>query len=70
MELPIAGQFLGDYLAPLAEADQDVLLHGQVTLDMIGELQDAGAELLIQSDRRNDLETLALFPSEVLPRFA
>jgi hypothetical protein len=37
---------------------------------MIGELQDAGAELLIQSDRRNDLETLALFPSEVLPRFA
>ena len=37
---------------------------------LIGQYQDAGVDLLIQSDRRNDPETLELFASEVMPRFA
>jgi F420-dependent oxidoreductase-like protein len=39
-------------------------------VDLIGQYQDAGIGLVIQSDRRNDPETLELFVSDVMPRFA
>jgi hypothetical protein len=39
-------------------------------IDLIGQYQDAGVHLLINSDYRNDMETHELFASEVLPRFA
>jgi F420-dependent oxidoreductase-like protein len=39
-------------------------------IDLIGQYQDAGVDLLIQSDRRNDPETLELFVTDVMPRFA
>jgi hypothetical protein len=35
-------------------------------IDLIGQC-DAGVEQLIQSDRRNDVETLELFVSDVMP---
>jgi F420-dependent oxidoreductase-like protein len=39
-------------------------------IDLIGQYQDAGVELLIQSDRRNDVETRELFVSDIMPHFA
>ena len=39
-------------------------------IDLIGQYQDAGVELLIHSDRRNDVETRELFASDVMPHFA
>jgi F420-dependent oxidoreductase-like protein len=49
-------------------------LRGFVTvpeaIDLIGQYQDAGVELLINSDYRNDEETRELFVSDVLPHFA
>ena len=39
-------------------------------IDLIGRYQDAGVELLIHSDRRNDVETRELFASDVMPHFA
>lgn len=36
-------------------------------IDLIGQYRDAGVEQLIQSDRRNDVETLELFVSDVMP---
>lgn len=39
-------------------------------IDLIGQYQDAGIDLLINADRRNDVETRELFVSEVMPRFA
>jgi F420-dependent oxidoreductase-like protein len=39
-------------------------------IDLIGRYQDAGVQLLINSDYRNDLETHALFSAEVMPHFA
>ena len=39
-------------------------------IDLIGQYRDAGVDLLIHSDRRNDPETLELFASEIIPRFA
>ncbi len=39
-------------------------------IDLVGQYQDAGVQLLINSDYRNDLETHELFASEVMPRFA
>ncbi len=50
---------LGGFVGTVADA-----------IDLIGEYRDAGVDLLIQSDRRNDPETLELFASEILPRFA
>lgn len=39
-------------------------------IDLIGQYQDAGVDLLIHSDRRNDVETRELFVSDVMPHFA
>jgi len=39
-------------------------------IDLIGEYQDAGVHLLINSDYRNDMETHELFASDVMPHFA
>jgi alkanesulfonate monooxygenase SsuD/methylene tetrahydromethanopterin reductase-like flavin-dependent oxidoreductase (luciferase family) len=39
-------------------------------VDLIGEYQDAGVELLINSDYRNDMETHELMAAEVMPHFA
>jgi hypothetical protein len=38
-------------------------------IDLIGQYQDAGAHLLINSDYRNDIETHELFASDVMPHF-
>ena len=39
-------------------------------IDLIGQYQDAGVQLLINSDYRNDIETHELFASDVIPHFA
>lgn len=39
-------------------------------IDLVGQYQDAGVQLLINSDYRNDMETLELFVSEIVPHFA
>jgi alkanesulfonate monooxygenase SsuD/methylene tetrahydromethanopterin reductase-like flavin-dependent oxidoreductase (luciferase family) len=39
-------------------------------IDLIGQYQDAGVDLLIHADRRNDVETRELFVSDVMPHFA
>ena len=39
-------------------------------IDLIGQYQDAGVDLLITADRRNDVETRELFVSDVMPHFA
>ena len=39
-------------------------------IDLIGQARDAGIDLLIHSDRRNDVETRELFVSDIMPRFA
>ena len=39
-------------------------------IDLIGQYEDAGIELLIHSDRWNDVETRELFASDVIPHFA
>jgi F420-dependent oxidoreductase-like protein len=39
-------------------------------IDLIGQYQDAGVQLLINSDYRNDIETHELFASDVMPHFA
>jgi F420-dependent oxidoreductase-like protein len=39
-------------------------------IDLIGQYRDAGIDLLIQSDPRNDTESRALFVSDVMPHFA
>jgi hypothetical protein len=39
-------------------------------IDLIGQYQDAGVALLINADRRNDVETRELFVSDVMPHFA
>ena len=38
-------------------------------IDLAGQYQDAGVELLIQADRRNDPESRELFASDVMPHF-
>jgi hypothetical protein len=38
-------------------------------IDLIGQYQDAGVQLLIHSDNRNDIETIELLSSEVIPHF-
>lgn len=38
-------------------------------IDLIGQYQDAGIDLLINADRRNDAETRELFASDVVPHF-
>jgi F420-dependent oxidoreductase-like protein len=45
---------------------------GTVTeaVDLIGRYQDAGVQLLINSDYRNDIETHELFASDIMPHFA
>jgi len=45
---------------------------GTVTeaIDLIGQYQDAGVDLLIYADRPNDTETRELFASDVIPHFA
>ena len=50
---------VGGFLGTVSEA-----------IDLIGQYQDAGIELLIVSDRRNDAETRELFVSDVMPHFA
>jgi F420-dependent oxidoreductase-like protein len=39
-------------------------------IDLIGRYQDAGVQLLINSDYRNDRETHELFAAEIMPHFA
>jgi len=39
-------------------------------IDLIGQYQDAGVQLLINSDYRNDTETNELLASDVMPHFA
>jgi alkanesulfonate monooxygenase SsuD/methylene tetrahydromethanopterin reductase-like flavin-dependent oxidoreductase (luciferase family) len=39
-------------------------------VDLIGQYQDAGVDLLIEADRRNDAESRELFASDVMPHFA
>jgi len=39
-------------------------------IDLIGQYQDAGVQLLINRDYRNDSETNELFASEIVPYFA
>ncbi len=39
-------------------------------IDLIRQYQDAGVDLLINADRRNDVETRELFVSDVMPHFA
>ena len=39
-------------------------------IDLIGQYQDAGVHLLINSDYRNDIETHELFASDLMPHFA
>lgn len=39
-------------------------------IDLIGQYQDAGVQLLINSDYRNDAETHELLASDVMPHFA
>jgi F420-dependent oxidoreductase-like protein len=39
-------------------------------IDLMGQYRDAGIELLIHSDRWNDIETRELFASDVMPHFA
>jgi F420-dependent oxidoreductase-like protein len=39
-------------------------------VDLVGRLGDAGVQLLINSDCRNDFETHELFASDVMPHFA
>jgi hypothetical protein len=39
-------------------------------IDLIAQYQDAGVDLLINSDRRYDEETRELFVSDVMPHFA
>jgi len=39
-------------------------------IDLIGQYQDAGVDLLINADRRNDVESRELFTSDVMPHFA
>jgi alkanesulfonate monooxygenase SsuD/methylene tetrahydromethanopterin reductase-like flavin-dependent oxidoreductase (luciferase family) len=38
-------------------------------IDLAGQFRDAGVQLLINSDYRNDMETLELFASEIMPHF-
>jgi len=38
-------------------------------IDLIGQYQDAGVQLLINSDYLNDIETHELFASDVMPHF-
>ena len=38
-------------------------------IDLIGQYRDAGVQLLINSDYRNDMETLELFASDIVPHF-
>jgi len=39
-------------------------------IDLVGQYRDAGVQLLINSDYRNDRETLEIFASEIMPHFA
>jgi len=39
-------------------------------VDLIGQYQNAGVQLLINSDYRNDMETHELMAEEVTPHFA
>jgi hypothetical protein len=45
---------------------------GTVTeaIDLVGQYRDAGVQLLISSDYRNDRETLEFFVSDIMPQFA
>ena len=39
-------------------------------IDLVGQYRDAGVQLLINSDYRNDMEILELFAAEIIPQFA
>jgi alkanesulfonate monooxygenase SsuD/methylene tetrahydromethanopterin reductase-like flavin-dependent oxidoreductase (luciferase family) len=39
-------------------------------INLVGQFRDAGVQLLINSDYRNDMESLELFVSEIMPHFA
>src|SRR5271156_929573 len=39
-------------------------------IDLVGQYRDAGVQFLINSDYRNDRETLEIFASAIIPHFA
>jgi hypothetical protein len=39
-------------------------------IDLIGQYQDIGVDLLINADRRDDIESRELFASDVMTHFA
>ena len=39
-------------------------------IDLVGQYRDTGVQLLINSDYRNDRETLEIFASDIMPHFA
>jgi len=39
-------------------------------IDLVGQYRHAGVQLLINSDYRNDMESLELFVPEIMPHFA
>jgi F420-dependent oxidoreductase-like protein len=50
---------LRDFIGTVSEA-----------IDLVGQYQDAGIDLLINGDYRNDVESRELFASDVMPHFA
>jgi hypothetical protein len=38
-------------------------------IDLVGQYRDSGVQLLINSDYRNDRETLEMFVSDIMPHF-
>ena len=55
----IAGRSFGGFVGTVSEA-----------IDLIGQYEDAGIDVMINADRFSDAETRELFASDVMPRFA
>jgi len=55
----VAGRPFGGFVGTVSEA-----------IDLIGQYENAGIDLMINADRFDDAETRELFASDVMPRFA
>jgi F420-dependent oxidoreductase-like protein len=55
----VAGRPFGGFVGTVSEA-----------IDLIGQYEDAGIDVMINADRFDDAETRELFASDVMPRFA
>jgi F420-dependent oxidoreductase-like protein len=75
----VQGWLLARNDAALTAKCEQVAVHGPLpsfvgtvsrAIDLIGQYRDAGIDLLIYSDPRNDVETRELFASDVMPHFA